>query len=62
VVAPEQLTVQPPFGQVTSHPLLPWHVTVAPLPTEILHVLVPLHVTSLFSPADRVHALPPPHV
>jgi hypothetical protein len=62
VVAPEQATVQPPSGQVTSHPLLPWQVTVPPVPTETLHVLVPSQVMVLSSPAVREHELPPAHV
>jgi hypothetical protein len=62
VVAPEQLTVQPPAGQVTAHWLLPWHVTVVPEPTVSLQSLVPPHVTLLPVPASRVHVLPPAHV
>jgi hypothetical protein len=51
--------VHPPLGQVTSHALLPWQVTVPPWPSESLHVLVPSHVTVPFSPTVRVHELPP---
>ena len=62
VVAPEQLTSQPPEGQVTSHELLPWHVTLPPSPTEMVHWLVPPHVTLPFVPVESVHVLPPVHV
>lgn len=47
---------------MTSHELLPWHVTLPPLPTEMVHWLVPPHVTLPFVPVESVHVLPPVHV
>jgi hypothetical protein len=44
-VAPEQVTVQSPRGHVTSHVLLPWQVTLPPVPIDSLQVLLPSHVT-----------------
>jgi hypothetical protein len=61
-VAPEQLTLQPPAGQVTLQVLLPWHKTVLPGPTVKLHVLVPPQVTLPLMPAASAQVLPPVQV
>jgi hypothetical protein len=58
---PVQSAVQPPFGHVTLHVLLPPHETVDPVSTVTLHVLPPAHVTLLFVPAETVHLLVPAH-
>ena len=62
VVAPEQSTVQPPEGHSTVQVLLPWQVTLVPLPADSVHVLLPSQPRLEPVPAARVHVLPPVHV
>ena len=52
---PWQLVVQPLFGHVTLHVLLPVQSTIEPVSTVRSHVLLPSQVTLLFVPVDNVH-------
>jgi hypothetical protein len=59
---PWQSAVQPPFGQLIVHVLLPVQPTVDPVSTVTLQVLPPPHVTVLFVPVETVQLLVPSHV
>jgi hypothetical protein len=55
VVDPSHAIVHPPFGQSTTHELLPWQLMVEPVSRLTLQVLPPAQVTWLFTPAVRLH-------
>lgn len=62
MVLPWQSTVQPPAGHLMAQVLLPVHVSVEPVPSEMLQSLPPPQVTVLFVPVVRLQVLVPSQV
>jgi hypothetical protein len=61
-VLPWQSAVQPPFGQLMLHELLPVHDTVEPVSTVTVHDAPPPHVTVLLVPVEMLQLLVPVQV